>query len=226
MTGDEQGEQTAAGCQGPNTHHGLSLDPFAEKTVCCLLLEVSRLSLGVLNGFEVLLAEFWPLRQAFVFTCTNDVLELEGGEAGEGEGLHIEPCLLSTEEERRELSTSSEASETHMLMHKYTTGKDKSLYLARSAPLSPSSDYDFVWTSAPILPMRSDGVLHFCIEWQAKLIPRFSQEAFTRLAFCKTTTAGQAEGTPGVPRAQWDNHIAKLTPRQLLGGHKVPQSSR
>lgn len=75
--------------------HGLSLDPFAEKTVCCLLLEVSRLSLGVLNGFEVLLAEFWPLRQAFVFTCTNDVLELEGGDAGEGEGLHIEPCLLS-----------------------------------------------------------------------------------------------------------------------------------
>lgn len=75
--------------------HGLSLDPFAEKTVCCLLLEVSRLSLGVLNGFEVLLAELWPLRQAFVFTCASDVLELEGGDAGEGEGLHIEPCLLS-----------------------------------------------------------------------------------------------------------------------------------
>lgn len=75
--------------------HGLSLDPFAEKTVCCLLLEVRRLSLGVLNGFEVLLAEFWPLRQALVFTCTNDVLELEGGDAGEGEGLHIDPCLLS-----------------------------------------------------------------------------------------------------------------------------------
>lgn len=75
--------------------HGLSLDPFAEKTVCCLLLEVSRLSLGVLNGFEVLLAELWPLRQAFVFTCTSDVLELEGGDAGEEEGLHIEPCLLS-----------------------------------------------------------------------------------------------------------------------------------
>lgn len=74
--------------------HGLSLDPFAEKTVCCLLLEVSRLSLGVLNGFEVLLAELWPLRQAFVFTCASDVLELEGGDAGEGEGLHIEPCLL------------------------------------------------------------------------------------------------------------------------------------
>lgn len=37
--------------------HGLSLDPFAGETVCCLLLEVSRLSLGVLNGFEVLLAE-------------------------------------------------------------------------------------------------------------------------------------------------------------------------
>lgn len=74
--------------------HGLSLDPFAEKTVCCLLLEVSRLSLGVLNGFEVLLAELWPLRQAFVFTCTSDVLELEGGDAGEEEGLHIEACLL------------------------------------------------------------------------------------------------------------------------------------
>lgn len=75
--------------------HGLSLDPFAGKIVCCLLLEVRRLSLGVLNGFEVLLAELWPLRQAFVFTCTSDVLELEGGDAGEGEGLHIEPCLLS-----------------------------------------------------------------------------------------------------------------------------------
>lgn len=35
--------------------HGLSLGPFAEKTVCCVLLEVRRLSLGVLNGFEVLL---------------------------------------------------------------------------------------------------------------------------------------------------------------------------
>lgn len=75
--------------------HGLSLDPFAEKTVCCLLLEVRRLSLGVLNGFEVLLAELWPLKQAFVFACTSDVLEWEGGGAGEGEGLHIEPCLLS-----------------------------------------------------------------------------------------------------------------------------------
>lgn len=74
--------------------HGLSLDPFAEKTVCCLLLEVSRLSLGVLNGFEMLLAELWPLRQAFVFTWTRDVLELEGEDAGEGDGLHIEPCLL------------------------------------------------------------------------------------------------------------------------------------
>lgn len=97
--------------------HGLSLDPFAEKTVCCLLLEVRRLSLGVLNGFEVLLAEFWPLRQALVFTCTNDVLELEGGDAGEGEGLHIDPCLLSAEEERRELSTSRVAGEPHMLTH-------------------------------------------------------------------------------------------------------------
>lgn len=74
--------------------HGLSLDPFAEKTVCCLLLEVRRLSLGVLNGFEVLLAELWPLRQVLVLPGTNDVLELEGGDAGEREGLHIEPCLL------------------------------------------------------------------------------------------------------------------------------------
>lgn len=77
--------------------HGLSLDPFAEKTVCCLLLEVSRLSLGVLNGFEVLLAELWPLRQVLVLTGTSDVLELEGGDTGEREGLHIEPCLLSGE---------------------------------------------------------------------------------------------------------------------------------
>lgn len=71
------------------------------------------MSLGVLNGFEVLLAELWPLRQAFVFTCTSDVLELEGGDAGEGEGLHIEPCLLSIAGERRELSTSPVASELH-----------------------------------------------------------------------------------------------------------------
>lgn len=75
--------------------HGLSLGPFVEKTVCCLLLEVSRLSLGVLNGFEVLLTALWPLRQAFVFACASDVLELEAGDAGEGEGLHIELCLLS-----------------------------------------------------------------------------------------------------------------------------------
>lgn len=74
--------------------HGLSLDPFAGKTVCCLLLEVRRLSLGVLNGFEVLLAELWPLTQAFVFTCARDVLAWEAGDAGEGEGLHMEPCLL------------------------------------------------------------------------------------------------------------------------------------
>lgn len=99
-----------------DTYHGLSLDPFPEKTVCCLLLEVSRLSLGVLNGFEVLLAELWPLRQAFVFTCTSDVLELEGGDVGEGEGLHIEPCLLSTEGDRIELSTSSVGGESHTRM--------------------------------------------------------------------------------------------------------------
>lgn len=97
----------------PDTHHALSLDPFAEKIVCCLPLEARRLSLGVLNGFEELLAEVWPLRQAFVFTCTSDVRALEGGDAGEGEGLHIEPCLLSTGGERTELSTSSVASESH-----------------------------------------------------------------------------------------------------------------
>lgn len=79
------------------THHGLSLGPFAEKTVCCLLLEVSRLSLGVLNGLEVLLTALWPLRQAFVLACANDVRALEAGDAGEGAGLHIELCLLSTE---------------------------------------------------------------------------------------------------------------------------------
>lgn len=75
--------------------HGLSRDPLAGKTVCCLLLEVRRLSLGVLNGFEVLLAELWPLPQAFVFICASDVLGWEAGDAGEGEGPHTEPCLLS-----------------------------------------------------------------------------------------------------------------------------------
>lgn len=75
--------------------HGLSLDAFEEKTVCCLLLEVSRLSLGVLNGFALLLTGLWPLIQDFAFTCNSDVLELEGGDAGEGEGLHMELCLLS-----------------------------------------------------------------------------------------------------------------------------------
>lgn len=74
--------------------HGLSLGPFAEKTVCCLLLEVSRLSLGVLNGFGVLLTALWPRKQAFVFACASDVRELEAGDAGEGGGLHIELCLL------------------------------------------------------------------------------------------------------------------------------------
>lgn len=63
--------------------------------MCCLLLEVRRLSLGVLNGFEVLLAELWPLTQALVFTCARAVLGLEAGDAGEGEGPHMEPCLLS-----------------------------------------------------------------------------------------------------------------------------------
>lgn len=130
---------TGASRGAPNTHHGLSLDPFAEKTVCCLLLEVRRLSLGVLNGFEVLLTEFWPLRQAFVFTCANDVLELEGGVAGEGEGLHIEPCLLSAGEERRELSTSSEASETHTLMHTqiHNRQREKHLSCGVGSPRAP-----------------------------------------------------------------------------------------
>lgn len=120
-----------------DTHHGLSLDPFAEKTVCCLLLEVSRLSLGVLNGFEVLLAELWPLRQAFVFTCTRDVLELEGGDAGEGEGLHIEPCLLSTEGDRMELSTPSAAGESHTLMPRSHSRQTGSTYPTTSASLKP-----------------------------------------------------------------------------------------
>lgn len=75
--------------------HGLSLDTFEGKTVCCLLVEVSRLSLGVLNGFELLLIGLWPLIQDFCLICTSDVLELEGGEAGDGEGLHIELCLRS-----------------------------------------------------------------------------------------------------------------------------------
>lgn len=91
----------------PCTHHGLSRDPFAGKTVCCLLLEVSGLSLGVLNGFEVLLAELWPPRQTFVFTCARDVLAVQAGDAGEGKGLHIELCLLSTMGERTTLSTAS-----------------------------------------------------------------------------------------------------------------------
>lgn len=96
------------------THHGLSLGPFAEKTVCCLLLEVSRLSLGVLNGLEVLLTALWPLRQAFVFACANDVRALEAGDAGEGEGLHIELCLLSAGGgERTEFSTASGARGSH-----------------------------------------------------------------------------------------------------------------
>lgn len=66
---------------------GLSLDPFAGNTACCLLPEVSRLRLGVSKGFEVLLAEFWPPTQAFVWSCARDALD-----AG---SLHIEPCLLS-----------------------------------------------------------------------------------------------------------------------------------
>lgn len=69
--------------------------------MCCVLLEVRRLSLGVLNGFEVLLTALWPLRQAFVFACASDVRELEAGDAGEGEGLHIELCLLSTGEKEQ-----------------------------------------------------------------------------------------------------------------------------
>lgn len=99
------------------------------------MLEVSRLSLGVLNGFEVLLAELWPLRQAFVFTCTSAVLELEGGDTGEGEGLHIEPCLLSTEEERMELSISSGASKsiTHSCILIYNS-KEKGLILQHLHP--------------------------------------------------------------------------------------------
>lgn len=63
--------------------------------MCCSLLDVSGLSLCILNDFEVLPVESWPLRQAFLFTCTNDVLELEGGDTGEGKVLHIELCLLS-----------------------------------------------------------------------------------------------------------------------------------
>lgn len=119
-----------------DTHHGLSLDPFAEKTVCCLLLEVSRLSLGVLNGFEVLLAELWPLRQAFVFTCTSDVLELEGGDAGEGEGLHIEPCLLSAEGDRTELSTPWEQV-SRALMPRSHSGQARRAYPTTPASLKP-----------------------------------------------------------------------------------------
>lgn len=82
------------------TYHGLSRDTFEGKTVCCLLLEVSRLSLGVLNGFELLLTGVWPLIQDFGFICTRDVLELQAGEAGEGEGLHIELCLRSVTEKK------------------------------------------------------------------------------------------------------------------------------
>lgn len=80
--------------------HGLSLDTFEENTACCLLLEVSRLSLGALNGFELLLTGLWLLIQVFVFICTSDALVLEG-EAGDGESLHIEPCLLSETGKKR-----------------------------------------------------------------------------------------------------------------------------
>lgn len=74
---------------------GLSLDTFEEKTMCCLLLEVSRLSLGVLNGFELLLTGLWPLIHDFGFICISDVRELQGGDAGDREVLHIEPCRRS-----------------------------------------------------------------------------------------------------------------------------------
>lgn len=63
--------------------------------MCCLLVEVSGLSLGVLNGFELLLTGLWPLIQDFGFICISDALELQGGDVGDGEGLHIEPCLRS-----------------------------------------------------------------------------------------------------------------------------------
>lgn len=59
------------------------------------------MSLGVLNGFGVLLTALWPRKQAFVFACASDVRELEAGDAGEGGGLHIELCLLSTEEKEQ-----------------------------------------------------------------------------------------------------------------------------
>lgn len=41
--------------------------------------------------------------QDFGFICTRDVLELQAGEAGEGEGLHIEPCLRSVTEKYKTL---------------------------------------------------------------------------------------------------------------------------
>lgn len=78
------------------TYQGLSRDTFEEKTMCCLLLEVSRLSLGVLNGFELLLTGLWPLIHDFDFICISDVRELQGGDAGDREGLHIELCRRST----------------------------------------------------------------------------------------------------------------------------------
>lgn len=124
----------------PDTHHGLSLDPFAEKTVCCLLLEVSRLSLGVLNGFEVLLAELWPLRQAFVFTCASDVLGLEAGDAGEEEGLHIEPCLLSTGGEMTELSIASPMLVSRARTHSCTQQAQRGAFLVGSAAPKLSPD--------------------------------------------------------------------------------------
>lgn len=61
--------------------------------------EVSRLSLGVLNGFEELLAELWPLRQVFVFTCTSDVLELEVETPGDGEGSTLNRVFSLGEKE-------------------------------------------------------------------------------------------------------------------------------
>lgn len=123
------------------------------------------MSLGVLNGFEVLLAELWPLRQAFVFTCTSDVLELEGGDAGEEEGLHIEPCLLSTKGERLELSTSSVASEcvTHSCIGICNRQREKCSSCNGCIPEALVQAM-FYLDIVPLLPISNDDILNFCIK--------------------------------------------------------------
>lgn len=75
--------------------HGLSRGTFGGKATCCgLLFELCRLSLDGLNGLGLLVVNVW-LMHVFDFIWTNGGRELEGEEAGESDGLHKDPCLLS-----------------------------------------------------------------------------------------------------------------------------------